>query len=87
MSQPTDFLKNLNPAQKKAVEKVYGQVLVLAGPGTGKTHLLCDIVEDRITSKQLLPAVLVFGELFTGNGDPFAQIISQLSLQLDKKQF
>jgi DNA helicase II / ATP-dependent DNA helicase PcrA len=35
-----DFLKNLNPAQRKAVEKVYGQVLVLAGPGTGKTHLL-----------------------------------------------
>jgi DNA helicase II / ATP-dependent DNA helicase PcrA len=40
MSQSTDFLKNLNPAQRKAVEKVYGQILVLAGPGTGKTHLL-----------------------------------------------
>lgn len=38
--ESTDFLKNLNPAQREAVEKIYGQVLVLAGPGTGKTHLL-----------------------------------------------
>lgn len=35
-----DFLATLNEQQKKAVEKVYGQVLVLAGPGTGKTHML-----------------------------------------------
>ncbi len=40
MSQSIDFLKNLNAAQRQAVEKIYGQVLVLAGPGTGKTHLL-----------------------------------------------
>ena len=33
-------LSQLNPAQKKAVEKLEGPVLVIAGPGTGKTHLL-----------------------------------------------
>ncbi|MCA9346717.1 ATP-dependent helicase [Candidatus Saccharibacteria bacterium] len=32
--------KKLNPAQQEAVEKVYGPLLVLAGPGTGKTQLL-----------------------------------------------
>lgn len=35
-----DSLKNLNTAQAQAVEQIYGKILVLAGPGTGKTHLL-----------------------------------------------
>ncbi len=30
----------LNQAQKKAVDAVEGPVLVIAGPGTGKTHIL-----------------------------------------------
>ncbi|MEM9525750.1 MAG: ATP-dependent DNA helicase [Bacteroidota bacterium] len=33
-------LDRLNPAQRAAVEKIDGPVMVLAGPGTGKTHLL-----------------------------------------------
>ncbi len=36
----TNFLENLNPEQRLAVEKIYGPVLAVAGPGTGKTHLL-----------------------------------------------
>ena len=32
--------KNLNAAQKKAVDTIDGPVLVIAGPGTGKTQLL-----------------------------------------------
>ncbi|MDH3324111.1 MAG: ATP-dependent helicase [Candidatus Peregrinibacteria bacterium] len=35
-----DLLASLNPEQRKAVEQIYGPVLVIAGPGTGKTHLL-----------------------------------------------
>lgn len=38
--QSTDFLEKLNSRQRKAVDKIYGTVLVLAGPGTGKTQML-----------------------------------------------
>ena len=36
----TKEIKKLNAAQKIAVEQIEGPVLVIAGPGTGKTHIL-----------------------------------------------
>lgn len=44
------IINTLNPAQRQAVEKVYGPVLVLAGPGTGKTHMLTTRVAHILAS-------------------------------------
>ncbi|NQT22622.1 MAG: ATP-dependent helicase [Candidatus Omnitrophica bacterium] len=49
----TDINKNLNEEQKKAVSLLEGPVLILAGPGTGKTQLLSVRAANIMTKKNL----------------------------------
>lgn len=42
-------MKDLNPAQRQAVERIDGPMLVIAGPGTGKTQLLSARVANILT--------------------------------------
>lgn len=47
--------KQLNPAQKKAVDTVEGTVMVIAGPGTGKTQVLTLRIANIMLKTQVNP--------------------------------
>ncbi len=51
----TEELKNLNPSQAKAVNTIEGPVLVIAGPGTGKTHILSARIGKILQETDALP--------------------------------
>lgn len=59
--------KNLNPAQKKAVDTIDGPVLVIAGPGTGKTQVLTARIAN-ILLKTDTPSRAVLALTFTDSG-------------------
>lgn len=52
-------LKNLNKNQKKAVTTIDGPVLVIAGPGSGKTEILSLRVAEILKQTQVLPSQIL----------------------------
>lgn len=51
----TNAYKTLNPAQKEAVDAIDGPVMVVAGPGTGKTHILALRIANILLQTQTPP--------------------------------
>lgn len=54
-----DAYARLDPAQKKAVDTVEGPVMVLAGPGTGKTHILTLRIANILRVTQARPDAIL----------------------------
>ena len=50
-----EFLLELNDMQKKAVEQINGEVLVLAGAGTGKTKTITYRIANMIENNEINP--------------------------------
>src|SRR5258706_3108533 len=66
----TEFLKRyqgLNKAQKDAVDSIEGPVMVIAGPGTGKTTILTLRIAN-ILKKTDTPANGILALTFTESG-------------------
>src|SRR6185369_10407040 len=55
MEEFDEVYARLNTAQKKAVDAIDGPVLVVAGPGTGKTQLLSARVAQILRTTDTLP--------------------------------
>ena len=53
----------LNPAQLTAVSEIEGPVLVVAGPGTGKTQVLSARIKEILNKTQTNPEEIFYQEL------------------------
>ena len=62
-SKPQISLDSLNPSQREAAMHVHGPLLVLAGPGSGKTRVVTHRVAHLIT--QGIPAHQIVALTFT----------------------
>ena len=59
-------------------------LLLLGKAGTGKTHIFCDVAQNRV--KAGLPTVILLGEQFNDE-EPWSQIINFLGLSCTKEEF
>ena len=73
-------LWDLSESLENANRLASSNLLLLTGDaGTGKTHLLCDIANRRI--KEGYPTVLLMGQRFISESEPWTQVLQQLDLR------
>lgn len=91
LSQFLAQLKKLNPEQKKAVDTIEGPVMVIAGPGTGKTQILTLRIANILLKTQINPEnilALTFSESASFEmRERLVQIIGTLGYRVEISTF
>jgi hypothetical protein len=83
MSAISDSLEFVHGLEASLTDK---RALCVTGKaGTGKTHLLCDVASRRLLSGR--PTVILLGQRFTSNAEPWTQILQLLGLNLTQDEF
>ena len=85
------FGSSANPHQLQAIQATDGPVLIIAGPGSGKTFTLVERIIYLITHKGVSPRIPVCGHLYrescTGTDhtdlEPFERAGHQVQLERD----
>ncbi len=83
--------QSLNPAQKKAVDTIEGPVMVIAGPGTGKTQILTLRIANILLQTQINPdnilALTFTDSAVLSMRQRLSEIISTLSYRVEITTF
>lgn len=73
---------NLNLQQKEAITTINGPVLIIAGPGTGKTFTLVERVKHMVIDKNINPSEIMIS---TFTNKAAFELIDRLSMQFTEK--
>lgn len=65
--------KKLNDKQREAVDTIYGPVLVVAGPGTGKTQILALRIANLLKSDAQISPQNILCLTYTEEGKKYAR--------------
>ena len=87
----TNYLSDLNPAQKKAVESTAGPILIVAGPGSGKTRVITSRIAHMILHRDIHPrkiaAVTFTNKAANEMTGRLNSILSKVALDITAKTF
>ena len=74
--------KRINPRQKEAIETVEGPVLIIAGPGTGKTFTLVERVIHMVLDRGIDPSSIMIS---TFTNKAARELLDRLSIEFREK--